>query len=159
MFFSFYCASSQFSLCTLFGWKRLDKTSSFLLERDVNGTEISCADNVSKRRRKSDINGQEIAATQITFQKTQSSFVPLLRSLCPINKWIQIVSIASMRCGSMLDVRNQKSELLLHYVEGDLIKIFKTLKHKNSPFHQYFFRLNVPLSIFNENPSDFSDLL
>ena len=75
---------------------------------------------------------------------------------------IQIVSIASMRCGSILDVRlvtNQKSELLLHYVEGDLIKIFKTLKHKNSPFHQYFFRCNVPLSIFNENPSDFSDLL
>ena len=65
-------------------------------------------------------------------------------------------------CGSILDVRlvtNQKSELLLHYVEGDLIKIFKTLKHKNSPFHQYFFRCNVPLSIFNENPSDFSDLL
>ena len=139
MFFSFYCASSQFSLCTLFGWKRLDKTSSFLLERDVNGTEISCADNVSKRRRKSDINGQEIAATQITFQKTQSSFVPLLWSLWVCDKqvdlWfrIQIVSIASMRCGSILDVRlvtNQKSELLLHYVEGDLIKIFKTLKHK-----------------------------
>ena len=35
-----------------------------------------------KEEEKNDINGQEMAATQITFQKT------LQQSLSPINKWI-----------------------------------------------------------------------